>query len=125
MIIEAVKRAWLRFPLGVVWLAVATLGIIDDLINIEIFKDLKNLDLSLIYGGVMGFLATIGVTLWSEFLGKRKNVAVAVAVASIIVAIDAVIVYFDPSATNHAGIAARLSRHSSFSGFTVCACERE
>lgn len=107
MIIEAVKRAWLRFPLGVVWLAVATLGIIDDLINIEIFKDLKNLDLSLIYGGVMGFLATIGVTLWSEFLGKRKNVAVAV--ASIIVAIDAVIVYFDPSATNHAGIAARLS----------------
>ena len=55
MIVEAVKRAWLRFPLGVVWLAVATLGIIDELINFEIFKDLKNLDLSLIYGGVMGF----------------------------------------------------------------------
>lgn len=107
MISEAAERAWLRFPLAVAWLAVCSFGMIEEVVNFEIFRGLKNLSLSLIYGGFMGFFATIAVTLWCEFLGKKKTAFVAI--ASVLVATDAMILYFEPSALTDAGIVGRIA----------------
>lgn len=107
MIRETALQAWLRFPVAVAWLALFAVGMLLALIRPEFLENSKNLDQSLVYGGVMGYFATVAVTLWCEFLGKPKNAAVIV--ASVLVAIDSVILYYTPLPMGDAVIVRRAA----------------
>lgn len=107
MIREAVGYAWLRFPIAMAWLAVFSVGMIMMMISPEILQSHKGLDHSLVYGGFMGYCATVAVTLWCEFLGRSKNIAVIV--ASAVIAVDSVILYYETWASNEAGITGRIA----------------
>lgn len=107
MIREAVVQAWTRFPLAVIWLVVFSVGMMIAFINPAILQSHKGLDHSLVYGGFMGYCATLAVTLWCEFLGKNSRIAVIV--AALIIAADSVIIYCQPWATAEAGIVGRIA----------------
>lgn len=94
MICETAMQAWLRFPVAVAWLAIFAIGMLVSFLRPEFLEEYKRLGDSLSYGGFMGYCATMAVTLWCEFLGKPKNVAVIV--ASVLVAVDTFIIYSGP-----------------------------
>lgn len=107
MIRDTALQAWLRFPVAVAWLALFAIGMLLALIRPEFLENCKNLGQSLMYGGGMGYFATTAVTLWCEFLGKPKNAAIIV--ASVLVAIDSVILYYAPAPLGDAAVVRRAA----------------